>query len=188
MSVSLYQILTHTPLWVWALLAFLIYRGLNAMQPRMITPSRALILPLVFLVWGLSGLINSRSLVLDLALALFVVGALVGLAAGSALATLTPAPRLDQQAGALAMPGSPIPLAMIVTAFVIKYVGAVALAMASDPATQAEIAGALALIGGAFAGLFWGRTLALFRRALLGAGASADWAALARLAFARGAP
>ena len=58
--------------------------------------------------------------------------------------------------------------------------------MASDPAAQAEIAGALALIGGAFAGLFWGRTLALLRRALQGAGASADWAALARLAFARG--
>ena len=85
------------------------------------------------------------------------------------------------------MPGSPIPLAMILTAFVVKYVGAVALATASDPATQAEIASGLALIGGVFAGAFWGRTIGLFRRALLGAGLSADASALARLALTRAA-
>jgi hypothetical protein len=175
------QIISHTPIWVWALLAFLVSRGVNAMQPRTIAPARALIVPLVFLVWGLAGLISSRGL--GLALALFVVGAAVGLAAGSALAALMPAPRLDQDAGVLAMPGSPIPLAMILAAFIIKYAGAVAQAGASDPATQAEIAGVMALVGGVFAGAFWGRTLALFRRALLGAGLSADWPAVARLVF-----
>jgi hypothetical protein len=180
---SIYQIISHTPIWVWFVLAFLVSRGLNAMQPRTIAPIRALIVPLIFLVWGLAGLINSRGL--GLALALFVVGAAAGFAAGSALATLMPAPRLDQDAGTLAMPGSPIPLAIILAAFVIKYVGAVAQATAGDPATQAEIASAMALVGGVFAGAFWGRTLALFRRALLGAGLSADWPAVARLALIR---
>jgi len=178
----IYEILSHTPIWVWALLAFLIYRGVNAMQPREVAPIRALIIPLVFLVWGLSGLVGAHGLGLDLAL--FVAGAAAGYAAGGALAMVTPAPGLTPS-GMLAMPGSPIPLAMILAAFIVKYVGNVTLAVTPDPATQAEIAGALALIGGGFAGLFWGRTLALFRRALLGAGRSADWAALSRLALAR---
>ena len=86
------QIISHTPIWVWVLLAFLVWRGINAMQPRTIAPSRALIIPLVFLVWGLAGLITARGL--GFALALFAVGAIAGLVAGSALAALTPAPGL----------------------------------------------------------------------------------------------
>jgi hypothetical protein len=182
----IYQILSHTPIWVWVLLAFLIYRGVNAMQPREVAPIRALIVPVVFLVWGLSGLLSSHGLGLDLAL--FIVGAAAGYAAGGVLAMLTPAPGLAPDTGMLAMPGSPIPLAMIVAAFVVKYVGSVVQAMASDPATQGEVAAVLALIGGVFAGMFWGRTLALFRRALRGAGLSDDWTALARLALGRAAP
>jgi hypothetical protein len=181
-----YEILNHTPIWVWALLAFLIYRGATALQPREVAPMRALIVPLVFLVWGLSGLLSSHGLGLDLAL--FVVGAAAGFAAGGALAMVTPAPGLAPGGGMLAMPGSPIPLAMIVAAFVVKYVGSVVQAMATDPATQIEVAAVLALIGGVFAGLFWGRTLALFRRALRGAGLGDDWAAVARLALGRPAP
>jgi hypothetical protein len=179
----IYEVLGHTPLWVWILLAFLIWRGVNAMQPRAIAPIRALIVPAVFLVWGLSGLVGSHGVGLDLAL--FVVGAAAGLVAGGALATLTPTPGLAPDTGMLAMPGSPIPLAMIVAAFVVKYVGAVTQATATDPAMQVEIAAVLAVIGGVFAGLFWGRTLAMFRRALRGAGLSDDWTALTRLALGR---
>ena len=29
-----YQILIHTPLWVWILLAFLVWQGIKSMQPR----------------------------------------------------------------------------------------------------------------------------------------------------------
>jgi hypothetical protein len=182
----IYQVVSHTPLWVWILLAFLIWRGLNAMQPRQIAPSRALIIPVVFLVWGLSGLLGSHNVPLDLGL--FVVAAALGYVGGGALARLTATPGLATDTGMLAMPGSAIPLAMIVIDFVLKYSGTVAVAMASDPATQSEAAAAVAVIGGLFAGLFWGRTLGLFRRALRGAGRSDDWAALTHLALARPAP
>jgi len=49
-----YQILTQTPLWVWILLAYLIWQGMQAMQPRTTPIWRALILPVVFIVWGVS--------------------------------------------------------------------------------------------------------------------------------------
>ncbi|THD45161.1 MAG: hypothetical protein E7774_08675 [Bradyrhizobium sp.] len=177
----IYNILVHTPIWVWLLLAFLVSRGVAAMRPKEIAPRRALIVPAVFLLWGLAGLIGSQGLGGNLAL--FAVGAILGLAAGGALAALAPAPRFIPETGRLAMTGSPIPLIMILSAFAVKYAGAVTLAMASDPGAHAEIASALALAGGVFAGLFWGRTLTQFRRAFIAAGLYAGWSSLPRLVF-----
>jgi hypothetical protein len=49
-----YQIVIHTPPWVWMLLAYLVWHGLKAMQPRTVPIWRALIVPVVFIVWALS--------------------------------------------------------------------------------------------------------------------------------------
>jgi len=40
-----YQILIHTPPWVWILLAYLVWQGIKAMQPRTVPIWRALIVP-----------------------------------------------------------------------------------------------------------------------------------------------
>lgn len=47
-------IVTHTPLWAWLLLAYLVCQGIKAMQPRTTSVWRALILPVIFIVWGVS--------------------------------------------------------------------------------------------------------------------------------------
>jgi hypothetical protein len=176
-------ILSHTPIWVWVLLAFLISRGVAAMRPREVSPSRILIVPLVFLVWGLTGMFGADDLTLKLAL--FAGGLLAGLAAGWGLASLLPAPRLSRATRLLAMPGSPVPLILIGLAFMTKYVGTVALALNSDVAVHAEIAAALAAAGGLFAGLFWGRTLGQFARALQADGELVTFRGLVDLVVAR---
>jgi hypothetical protein len=178
-----YQILVHTPIWVWLLLAFLVSRGVAALKPRDVTPTRMLILPLVFLVWGLTGLIDSRGLGVDFAL--FVVAFAAGGAGGVALAALGPHPRLNSETGGMAMPGSAIPLTLILVSFAFKYVGTVALAIDSDVSQRAVLVSAMTAVGGIFAGLFWGRTLTLFRRALAAAGARSDLASVAKLIWPR---
>lgn len=175
------EIVSYTPIWVWVLLAFIVSRGVAALRPREIAPSRALIVPLVFLLWGLSGLMNSRGL--GLQSALFVVGLVIGGVGGAALAWLTPTPQLRPTAGRLAMPGSVVPLVLILVTFVARYALAVAIATAGDAPGRAEWASIGAGVGGVFAGLFWGRTLALFRRALRAAGRRTDWTDVAVLAF-----
>ena len=40
-----WQILIHTPLWAFALLAFLVWQGIKAMRPRTVTIWRSLIVP-----------------------------------------------------------------------------------------------------------------------------------------------
>jgi len=57
-----FQILAHTPLWVWALFAFLVYRGVAAMGAREVSPYRVLIVPAVFLVWGASVFLKARAI------------------------------------------------------------------------------------------------------------------------------
>ena len=181
-----FQILAHTPLWVWALFAFLVYRGVAAMRAREVSPYRVLIVPAVFFVWGASSLLE-KSDGLALNIAAFGAALLVGAAAGRALASLMPSPRLSPVTGLLTMPGSPVALILNCVAFAAKYVGAVALALTSGAAAHAEIATVVVAIGGLFAGLFWGRTLRQFQRALQAGGRPATVGALVALVVARGA-
>ena len=53
------EILQHTPLWVWFLFALLVGLGLLQMRDREISRARALILPLIFIAWSLSGVLRA---------------------------------------------------------------------------------------------------------------------------------
>lgn len=176
----LFEILRHTPTWVWIVLAFLLYRGVAATQPRDISPSRALIVPVVFFVWGASSLFAAADGP-ALKIGLFVGALIVGLVVGRALASLAAPPRLSRDTGLMAMPGSLTPLILIVVAFAVKYTGSVALALATDVVARAELSSALAASGGLFAGIFWGRTLGQFQRALRADGQQVTLATLVGL-------
>ena len=109
----------------------------------------------------------------------------MGGAGGAALAALGPQPRLNCGAGGIAAPGSAIPLTLILVSFALKYVGTVALAIDSDVSQRAVLVSAMTAVGGVFAGLFWGRTPTLFRRALAAAGERSDFASVAKLIWPR---
>ena len=47
-------ILTHTPLWVFVLLAYLVWQGILSLRPRTMPIWRLMIVPAVFIVMGLS--------------------------------------------------------------------------------------------------------------------------------------
>jgi hypothetical protein len=165
------------------LLAFLVYRGVKAMRPREASPSSGLIIPSIFFVLGVAGLFSGVERG-ALNFALFAGALPVGAAIGAALASLTPAPRLVRETGMLALPGSPATLVLICLAFATKYAGAVALALAADAAARADVASLMTAAGGLFGGIFWGRTLRQFQRALQSDGQAATLANLARLVLA----
>ena len=66
------RILINTPLWVFALLAYLIWQGGQSLWPRTQPIWRLLIVPLVFLLMGLSPLVMARDNGLEPLLAWFV--------------------------------------------------------------------------------------------------------------------
>ncbi|KHN50992.1 DUF6622 family protein [Pectobacterium fontis] len=59
---NLLIILRHTPYWVWGVLGYLIYAGVKASQPRQQSLARMLVVPMVFMVWGVSAIFHTLQL------------------------------------------------------------------------------------------------------------------------------
>lgn len=153
------RILTHTPLWVFALLAYLIWQGSQSLRPRTQPIWRMLIVPLVFFLMGLSRLVTARDGGIEPLLGWLVAAVLF------ALLALSRKPRLlavDRNSGTVSRPGSAAPLARNITVFVLQYAVAVATAMKLEPHAAVAIIGHA--VSGASAGYFSGRAVALVRR------------------------
>ena len=121
-----WQILTHTPIWVFPLLAYLVWLGIKAMRPRTVTIWRSLIVPAVFIVWGLSRLLSRQDIVWPLAAWLGAAAVLL------VVGLLTARPiELDHTTGEIKRPGSVIPLIRNITVFALQYT--VAVIAAVDP-------------------------------------------------------
>jgi hypothetical protein len=150
-------VLTHTPPWVLALLAYLVWQGIKAMQPRTISIWRALIVPVVFIILGLSRIgFGHRDNVGPLIG--WIVAALVLLPVG----LLTPRPfEVDHLSGQIIRSGSVFPLVRNLIVFSLQYAVAVTAAIDPDGRTVAAITGRA--ISGATAGYFIGSTIVLLR-------------------------
>ena len=154
-----FRILANTPLWVFALLAYLIWQGWQARRPRTQAIWRMLIVPLVFFLMGLSRLVLARDHGLDLLLAWLAAAILFGAMA------LWHGPKLlavDRARGVLTLPGSAGPLIRNLTVFSLQYGVAVATAMKLEPRAAVAIIGHA--VSGASAGYFSGWAATLLRR------------------------
>src|SRR5437016_6074451 len=123
-------ILVHTPLWVFALLAYLIWQGWQARQPRTRTVWRMLIVPLVFFLMGLSRLVTARDHGPEPMLAWLIAVILF------ATLALLRGPQLlgvDRENGTVTRPGSWSGLIRNITVFSLQYGVAVSTAMKLEP-------------------------------------------------------
>lgn len=150
-----YQVLIHTPPWVWVLLAYLVWQGIQSMQPRKTPIWRALILPVVFIVWGMSRIGfgpqgSAWPLIAWIAAALALLP----------LGVLTPRPfDVDHETGEIIRPGSALGLIRNLVVFSLQYgVGVISAIDAADRALAIIVGRA---ISGATAGYFIGSTIAL---------------------------
>ena len=135
------RILTNTPLWVFALLAYLIWQGAQSLRPSTRPIWRMLIVPLVFFLMGLSRLVTARDRGIEPLLAWLVAAVLF------ALLALSRKPKLlavDRESGTVTRPGSPTPLVRNITVFVLQYAVAVATAMKLEPHAAVLCCGAVA--------------------------------------------
>jgi len=153
----LQQIISHTPLYVWAILAFLVYRGVAASRTRTMTLRSMTIIPLVMAGLALQE-IDRRFGLAGTPLVAWAAGATAGamlawhLAAGSVTA-------IDRAAATVTQRGSWLPLALMLGVFCTRYVLAVTTAV--QPALQhsALFAMIASVLLGLFNGLLAGRPL-----------------------------
>jgi hypothetical protein len=153
------EILTHTPVWVWILLAVLVKLGLSQTTPHDVSLARVTILPLVMLALSASGVLS--------AFGYFPV-ALGGWAAGVGIAAIFARNAIavrgatwSNETQKLHLPGNWVPLVLMLGIFCTKFLAGVSLAMHPALATNAVFAGVCSLAFGAFSGLFLARGLSL---------------------------
>lgn len=161
---AIVDIVRQTPLWVGGLLAFLLSLGLSATRQRNVALARLVLLPLAMLGLALWGVQSAFAASGRLG-ALLAVWAL-GYAAMLALAARLPVPagtRYDAARRSFQLPGSWVPMGLILAVFLMKYGIGVQLAMAPELAHQAGFAYTVSTLYGLLSGLFGARTLRLLR-------------------------
>jgi hypothetical protein len=162
------SILEHTPVWVWVLFCALMALGISQTRTRNVSAARATALPVVMVALSLSGVLSAFGLV-ALALGAWGVGLGVSLRlAGQAMAIRGAS--WSARTRLFRVPGSSIPVILILGVFMTKYVAGAMLAINPSLAANVSVAVVLSLVYGVFAGLFWARARSL--RALMREGGS----------------
>jgi hypothetical protein len=153
------DIVLHTPLRVWFILTVLVALGLSQTRPRELSLMRVTVLPGVLLALSLGGLVNAFG-AMPLALGAWLAGVTAALLLPRSM-LLARGAKWSASTDRLHVPGSWLPLLVILGSFVIKYVAGAGLAIQPGLAVDAAFAGACSLGFGSFSGLFLGRSLAL---------------------------
>ena len=152
-------ILVNTPLWVWGLLLLLVWLGSLSLKRRRMPLRRVAIVPAVFIVWGLSGLIGRPFEAATIA-ALWLAGLAAALPVGVATG-----PRIlgaDRAGRSVELPPSWWPLLRNLIFFFAHY--ALNVAAAILPAHKPTLQQAGIVVSGAGAGYFIGWMAGLLRR------------------------
>lgn len=160
MFAEVMSIFSHTPVWVWLLLAFLIYRGIAASKPRSVAPPRMLLLPILFLLWSLVSMIQGGSLLT--ASLTFITSLLCGIAISFWL--WSDWGGYNQSSDKFECRGSWRTMILIMLMFISRYIQSVMLAFDPLWAEDRIFVILQAASSGIITGILWGGTLSLFRQ------------------------
>lgn len=149
------RILSNTPIWVWGLLLALLALGFSQTRARLVGLPRILILPLVMTGMAVSGVVSSFGVA---SWVLLIWSAAASLAAGWVLRRpMPPLTRYDSATGLYCLPGSWLPMALILGIFIVKYAVGVSLAMQPALASNTGFCATIGIMYGLFSGVFIAR-------------------------------
>ncbi|MFM0336314.1 DUF6622 family protein [Paraburkholderia fungorum] len=154
-------IIHGTPTWVWVLLVVLLSRGFKALRSGTASLSKLAIVPLIFAGWGIAHLLSDPLAGWSAAIA-WTTGALVGMMGGVFIASRSRF-MVDPIANTVMLPGSVLPLLLIIATFVTKFWLGVEFATVTDASSLGTVVLIDAVVSGAVAGVFAGRFFTYWR-------------------------
>lgn len=154
---SFQQILSGTPTWVWILLAVLVSRGMKALKGGTAPLTKLAVVPAVFAAWGLQHLLTDPAAGWDTAL-MWIAGGALGVGVGVALAKRS-GMTVDRVRRTVTLPGSAVPLVLILVTFAMKFWIGFELATATHAGVDSPFVVLSGLVSGVVAGIFAGRFL-----------------------------
>jgi uncharacterized membrane protein len=160
------QILSGTPTWVWGLLAGLIALGVSQARDRSASLGRIALMPVAMTAFSIYGTVSTFSHSLMLSSVLMTWGVLAAIVF-SIVGKGQAAGNYDAATRMFKLPGSWVPMALILGIFATKYVANVALAIHPELVNDGAFSLTQAALYGVFTGLFTGRAARLVRMALM---------------------
>ena len=148
------SILTHTPLWVWPVLALIIVIGLKRTQDRTVSAPRLVLMPLIILglaSWNLTALGGSLT-----AMAGLGIGIVVGTSAGLSLESRAGTAQVSR--GVVHLKGDWVSFFVLLAIFAMRYATTVVSIAAPAIAASDAYHFVTALLSGFFAFLTLSRT------------------------------
>ncbi len=158
-----FQIISRTPVWVWAILVVLLWVGFKQTLPRSVSLRRITVLPLVMVGLSLVGTLTA-----------FGAGSHVLLAWGAAAAvaaavvmqrSLPQNTHYRVWTQHFQLPGSWTPLMLMMGIFTTKFAVGVTLVMHAEMARDVFFAQSIAAVYGGFSGVFVARAARLWQLA-----------------------
>jgi hypothetical protein len=160
---TLLDFLRHVPAWVFAVFVLLAGLGAGQMRRHGLPLARAVLLPAGMAALSLYGTVSTFGDRPPALLAWAVAGMLA--AAAVLRRPLPPTARYDPAARRFDLPGSPVPLALLMGLFTAKFAVGMVQALQPDLAHEPGFALVAGTLYGAFAGSFLARALRLGRLA-----------------------
>ena len=163
---AIVSIVKGTPTWVWGLLAILLALGISQLSDRHTALRRVIITPVAMLglsLYGITSAFGSSGqlgyVMLAWLLAATVAATLMLKLSAASATSFNPATR------SFAVPGSAVPLLLILGIFMTKYFVGIELTMQPAAVRDAAFALPVGLLYGAFSGIFAARAVCLLRLA-----------------------
>jgi hypothetical protein len=159
-------VLRGTPVWVWGLLAGLVWLGASQLRDRSASLARVSVMPVAMIalsIWGMTSAFGSSPLFGYVMLMWMLAGAVVFAIVGTMRAPK--GTQYDAAARTFFLPGSWVPMALIAGIFVTRYIVNVDVAIQPAVAREGSYTLAVAALYGMFSGIFLGRAARLWRMA-----------------------
>jgi hypothetical protein len=148
------QIISHTPAYVWTILAFLVLRGVIAMRTREIAIRKLFIIPVVMLVLSLQD-IGAKFGYGGVALTMWALALAATMASMWQWSAVRVAPAATP--GRVIVRGSMFPLALMMGIFVTKYMASIIVAVQPHLRQDLLFTVVVCTLFGVFNGYFLGR-------------------------------
>ncbi|MFN8526686.1 MAG: DUF6622 family protein [Chloroflexota bacterium] len=156
------QVVQNTPVWVWPVLGIILGAGALQLRPRTIPATLVVGMPVLMAGLALFGVVSSFGIRVEV-IGAWVLGAAIGLVLNEHVLRSPRAARFHPGSERYEVPGSALPLVLMLVIFGARYVVGATTAMApAVSATLVFIASACSILG-LCSGLFVARALRILR-------------------------
>jgi hypothetical protein len=116
---NIIDIIKGTPFWVWIILGYLVFQGIRATKPSVLSAWQLTIMPLLFIIWSLYSLC-SKCAEFNFFLGFWFIAFCVGIFIGYKIMQKVSF-KIDAKTKLIHLPGSIIPLCLSMVFFLTKY-------------------------------------------------------------------